>query len=146
MAALANIIINDGQATPVAHTFSPSGPDKNGVSYLADRSGGIPLGYPTMSLDLREPLVAKPGQASSSNRIYKVTLGIIVPTLETATGSTSGGYAPVPQLAYETAVRIEFRLPERSALQSRKDILAYAKNLLGHATVVSMVQDLEAVY
>lgn len=39
MPALAALTINDGQATPVAHTFSPVRLDEKGVATFFDRSG-----------------------------------------------------------------------------------------------------------
>lgn len=146
MPALANIVINDGATTPVAHTFTPSGPDKNGVNWLFDRSGGIAIGFPAISIDLREPLPARNGQESLAARVYKATVKIVFPTLEVTSASTGTGIQPAPTKAYDTVVRMEFTLPERSTLQNRKDILAFAKNALAHATVASLVQDLESLY
>lgn len=57
--------INDGQATPVAHTFSPVSIDAAGIAKWVDRVGGISIGFPTVTLSVREP--------SKSSRAYKVT-------------------------------------------------------------------------
>lgn len=146
MPALAPIVINDGATTPVAHTFSPSGPDKNGVTYLYDRSGGIAIGFPSLALDLREPLSAKAGQASNANRIFRATAKVVFPILEVTSPTTGTGIQPAPTKSYDMTVKIEFLLPERSSLQNRKDILAYAKNILANSNMASLVLDLEAIY
>lgn len=146
MPALAPIVINDGASTPVAHTFNPSGPDKNGVTYLYDRSGGIAIGFPSLALDLREPLPAKAGQASYANRIFRATAKVVFPVLEVTSPTTGTGIQPAPTKSYDMTVKIEFLLPERSSLQNRKDILAYAKNILANGNMTSLVQDLEAIY
>ena len=54
MAAVANIVINDGQATPVAHTFEPTRVSPNLVSYH-DKVSGVFAGYPSISLGNRVP-------------------------------------------------------------------------------------------
>lgn len=146
MPALAPIVINDGATTPVAHTFNPSGPDKNGVNYLYDRSGGVAIGFPSIALDLREPLPARNGQASNANRIYRATAKVVYPILEVTSPTTGTGIQPAPTKSYDMTVKIEFLLPERSSLQNRKDIMAYAKNLLANANLTALVQDLESIY
>lgn len=148
MPALAAITVNDGQATPVAHTFNPVGPDVNGVSSFVDRSGGIAIGFPRIDISLREPLKAK-GAGSASDgksRIFKGVITIGVPTLETTSPTTGTGIQPAPTIAYVVAARLEFYLPERSTLAERKNLLAYVKNALAHATCTSVLQDLESIY
>jgi hypothetical protein len=137
MPAIGNIVINDGAATPVAHTFSPVGVE-GVVATHADRSAGIPVGYGNIAISLRKP--------ASGSGVYKASIKILVPTLEQTSPSTATGIQPAPTVAYTTAMHLDFLLPARSSLQNRKDILAYAKNLLSHATVVSVVENLENVY
>lgn len=144
MPSLATVVINDGAATPVAHTFSPSNPDKNGTNYWYDRSGGIAIGFPEVSLNLREPLAG--GKVSSADRVYRAKARIVMPVMEVTSPTTGTGIQPAPTKAYELVANLEFVLPERSTLQNRKDILAYAKNLLAHANSTAAVQDLEGVY
>lgn len=146
MPALAAITINDGAATPVAHTFNPSGPDKNGVNYLYDRSGGIAIGFPAISIDLREPAPATAGRSSSSERVYRATAKVVLPVLEVTSASTGTGIQPAPTKAYDVVFKAEFILPERSTLQNRKDVMAFAKNLLATSVLTSLVQDLESIY
>jgi len=137
MPAFAAITINDGAATPVAHTFSPNkliGP----AGDFEDRSGGIKSGYPVIKITANDP---KPGST-----ISKVDVEITVPTLETATGSTSGGFAPVPTKAYDCRFVGTFFLPVRSSLQNRKDLRAYVKNLLTHSLITDVVETQEKLY
>lgn len=140
MAARANIVINDGVATPVAHTFNPNSGDGNvpGVSIISyeDRLSGIQVGFPTISVQTRKP--------TKSNKNYKVSVKISVPVLETVSNSTVSGIAPAPTVAYTCTFIGDFISPERSTLPVRKDVLAYAKNLLANAVVTSAIQDLES--
>lgn len=140
MAARANIALNDGQTTPVAHTFNPNSGDGNvpGVSVISyeDRSGGIQVGFPRVSISTRKP--------TRQNRNYKVTAMVVVPVMENVSNSTVSGIAPAPTVAYEVMCTSSFVLPERSSIAARKDLLAYVKNLYAHAVMTSAVQDLES--
>lgn len=146
MPAIGNITINDGAATPVAHTFSPTKIDSNNVAYLHDRSGGIAIGYPSIALLTKLPSPAGAGQASGSNRVIRNNFKIELPILEVTSASTGSGIQPAPTLSYLCGVDINFRIAERSTLQNRKDILAFAKNLLSNASIVAMVENSEVVY
>lgn len=138
MASLATLTINDGQATPVAHNFDPTGPDRNGVITYEDRSGGVPLGYPTITLHKQSPR----GQST----VYRVKGAVNVPVLETATGTDPNGYVPGPAVAYVNRANVEFILPRRSANAERKDLRAYLVNLVSDAVAQAMVEDLEGVW
>lgn len=137
MAAVGNIVINDGQGTPVAHTFSPTVVQTDVVNYH-DRSGGIVLGYPELSL----------GQKMPANGVgsIKQTLRISVPTLETVTGSTGEGFAPKPTLAYKERAFVEVYHDPRSSLQERKNLNAYLKNGLANAAWTTLVENFEMPY
>lgn len=140
MAQRANIVINDGQATPVAHTFNPNSGDGNvpGSSQIVyeDRSGGVSVGFPSIFVITRKP--------NKQLRNQKVTLIVKRPVLEVLSNSTVSGIMPAPTAAYEVTFRGEFTLPERSDLATRKDLLAYVRNLLAHATITSAINDLES--
>lgn len=138
MPAIAEIYLNDGQATPVAHSFAPVNIDAQGVAKLADRSGGIALGFPVISLSLRNP--------SAGNRNYKLSARVLVPTLEVTSPSTSTGIQPAPTKAYDCLASIEFVMPERATLQERKNLQAYVANLLTDSTFTVMVENLETIY
>lgn len=138
MAAIAPVVLNDGQATPVAHTFAPDDM-QDGVARWADRSGGIALGYPVISFSLRKP--------NKQTRNYKLIAKVQVPTLEVTSPSTSTGIQPAPTKAYDCLATIEMVLPDRSTQQERKNLLAYLKNYLANATVITAaVQDYERVF
>lgn len=137
MAALANLTLADGQATPVTHTFGPQGIE-NGIATWLDRSGGIAVGYPRVTFRLDE---AGPSKANN-----KLTVRVVRPVLEVTSPSTSTGIQPAPTLAYNLVSEASFVLPQRSALAERNDILAYTKNLLANALVTNAVQNYEQVW
>ena len=139
MPAFASITINDGQAAPVAHTFTPTRIDEKGVASFFDRSGGVAIGFTRFTVRLTEPQPAKSGVASDAvKRVYRFTTTIDVPKLESATA--------VPTVAYVHTSRLSMDLPERGAIADRKDLLAYQANSLGNATIKSIVENLESFY
>lgn len=139
MAQIVNIVINDAATTPVAHTFAPvTSYDAQGVANWADRSGGISVGFPTLSFKLREP--------TKGSRTYRLTAKVKLPVLDVTSPSTGTGIQPAPSVAYNLETHIEMVMPERATLQNRKDILAYAKGYMANAAITTAVENLEPVY
>lgn len=131
MSAQANVVINDGQAAPVAHTFSARGADMK-LALWTDTSGGIGIGMGKITLSYV--------QQPASNGSYKVEARVTIPVMETISGS-DGGYTPVPKVAFNLFSKIEFVVPNRASLQNRKDLLAYTKNLLAQAVMSDTIHD-----
>ncbi len=138
MTAFAALTVNDGLATPVAHTFSPVKIDAGGVAKWVDRSGGIALGFPTITMSVREP--------TSGSRSYKVTRKIVVPVLEVTSPSTATGIQPAPTKAYDLIQNTEWVLPERSTLAQRQDLIAYAKNFDALAVLTDAVKNFDNIF
>jgi len=131
MPAIGNITINDGAATPVAHTFGVVTTDGKVATY-ADRSGGVPAEFPLIKISSTVP--------NGSARFFRHELSISMP--KAATDPQTGK----SYIARQTQARTIYTLPETGLLQERKDILAFNKNLQALALVTSLVQDLENVY
>jgi len=124
MSAQADIVINDGATTPVAHTFSKRGATMD-LAIWKDLSSGMDIGLPYITQSLK-----KFGKGATAEN--KLDLRIVVPILETISGS-DGGYTPSPKPAYQMMARLEVKCPVRSTLQNRKDIVAYVTNLMAIA-------------
>lgn len=139
MAAIAAVVLANGENTPVNKTFDPVNIIAD-VAQWADRSGGIALGYPVVTLAVRPPV---PGNRTRNN---KVTFKIVTPVLEVTSPSTATGIQPAPTKAYDLVFDGSFILPERCSLAERKNILAFAKNALSHAVLQNAVWNLEPVY
>ncbi len=131
MPAIGTLTINDGQSTPVAHSFAPV-TTTGSESRYADRSGGKPAGYLLVNARQKDP--------SNGARNYRMQYEIVLPTV--ATDATSGK----DYVARTARCNIEFVLPETSVLQERKDLLAYAKGLLADAITTDVVTNLEHIY
>jgi len=138
MAQQANIVIGDGAATPVNHTFSPVGKNDAGVAKWVDRVGGIAIGYPVITLAVREP--------TKTRRAFQVTRRVVLPILEVTSPSTSTGIQPAPTKAYDLVCDTTYSLPERSSKLERQHLLAYAKNFDASAVMLAAVQDFEPAW
>lgn len=134
MATFANIVINDGAATPVAHTFAVKSND-NRISKFEDRVGGVPIGYSKLTVAIAD--------INKNNR--RVSLSIEVPILEAVSGANPSGFTPAAQVAYYDKVDVSFVTNNRSTTQNRKDVLAFVKNALALALVTSIVVDGEEI-
>lgn len=144
MPAIANIALNDAQATPVLHTFAPVNQDAKGTWWWEDQTGVSPLGFNRISADFKR-LGNPAAGATSASRVSRVNFSIHTPKLE-ALSNNSAGYTPAPTVAYIPRFNGEFILPERASLQDRKDLRKYAQFLLADASVIAMVETLLGIY
>lgn len=126
MPAIAALTVNDGLASPVAHTFSPVSTTGTKAKW-ADRSPTIPAGYRTISHELVEP--------NGNRTVNKVTMGFMCPTVASVNG--------VDTVVRYNSGQLVLNLHPESTLQERKDILAYVANSLGLAVVKTSVENLE---
>lgn len=139
MTAFVNITLNDGQATPVAHTFAARRITE-GIAKWQDVSSGVAVGFPTVTASLREPV------KGSKVPVYRAEIVITVPKLETVNASTYNGITPAPTKAYDCVAKLTLLLPERSETAVRKDMRAYLANALAQADIKTMIEDLAFVY
>lgn len=145
MPARANIVVNDGKATPVAHTFNPA--EDGDLDIFEDKSGGIAIGFPLITLRFRRPTGPQNGSQSSANgRVYRAQLNFSWPVLEVTSPSTGTGIQPAPTVAYVLRSNQEWILPERSTQADRKDLRAIVYNSLNNADIKKVLEDLEAFW
>lgn len=136
MPASANITISDGQTTPVAHTFAPA---KTSADYSLheDRISGLYIGYNKLTMSLTRP--------NAKSRNIKLMVKVETPKLETL-GTSASGFTPPPTVAYRPVCEVVFTFPERCALQDRKDLQAFVKNMFSNAFLTSAVENFELPY
>lgn len=144
MSAVSNIVLNDAQATPVAHTFIPLGPDAAGRWWFEDQTGSSPLNYNRISLQLVRAAVGKPGE-NAGDRTSRVKISIHTPKLETL-GTNDAGLTPPNQVAYVPRCNVEFIMSDRASLQDRKDLRKYVDYLLAETQLTNMVENLQNIY
>lgn len=141
MPALAAITINDGKATPVAHTFTPA-ENKDGRAIFEDRSISTTyIGAWRLVIALRRPV----GPAKMATRNIRVNVRVDTPTLEVLSGNDAG-YTPAPTVAYRTVANAEFTLPERATKADRKDMRVLMANALLSTAAASAIDDIESFW
>jgi hypothetical protein len=144
MSAVANIVLNDAQVTPVAHTYIPLGPDSSGTWWWEDQTGPASIAYNRLSMQQVRPPPAQAG-VNSDKRVNRIKIGIHTPKVE-ALGVSDSGYTPSPTIAYTPRCNIEFIVSERGSLQDRKDLRKYAAGLLDEQQLKDMVELLQNVF
>jgi hypothetical protein len=136
------IALADAQATPVTHTFNPFGLDpKTGLFTFEDTSAASAIGNWRIKIALKRPPAPSSG-VSSKGRVYRATITLEEPVLETLSNSTVSGILPAPQVAYVPRCFIDLVLPERSSLTDRKSLRKMTWNLMNDANVVAVVENL----
>lgn len=129
MPAIAALTINDGQTTPVGHSFAPVTTDGSTAKW-ADRSPSIPSGFRTISYE-----VAGPAGSRTTN---KLQAGFMNPTVATVNS--------VDQVVRYSSAQVTLNIHPDATLQERKDLLAYIVNFFNNATVKASVENLEPFY
>lgn len=142
MPTAANIVINDGQTTPVAHTFAPAKTMAD-FALFEDRAAGIYIGYNKLTFSLKRP---QPQAADVANRNLKLSIKLETPKMETVSNNTVTGIAPAPTVAYRPVAELVVTLPERCSLQDRKDLQALVRNALSNAFVTAAFENYELAY
>jgi len=137
MAAFANLSINDGQTTPVAHPFT-TGPNlmlPDGTMRFSwldfSVNGGVGIGANRVDMDVRMPTWGarnRPSKAGDSSQQLAVQYRFVLPTLETLSNNTSSGINPQPTHAFDTTVWVKVVRNGRAGQQPVKDALAFARN------------------
>jgi len=132
MPSNAPISIQDAASTPVTHVFSPIGIDASGVATFKERTSGVPIGYPALTVSMRDPVGTSP--------VYRGKIQLSLPQTVTTT-DTSGKAAT--SVDYTLVATLDIQIPVKSTLQNRKDLAKLMANALNNAQIQSVVQDLE---
>lgn len=136
MAQIANIVLADGQTTPANHTFEPyisQKADKPAIWY--NKEATSPLGYRrvTLYVDFKQSGISKVRIVISDPVLASLPSGCCVDQ-------------NTPQVSYTDFFDGTFSLPAGSTIQNRKDILAFAKNLLNQSVMTDAVVNLTPAF
>lgn len=145
MAAIANIVLNDAQATPVAHTFAYASADNqrgSGQVVYEDRAIGVYIGYNKLTLAITRPK----GETRSASRNLQLMIKIETPKMEVLSNSTVTGISPAPTVSYRPVAELKVTMPERAQLQDRKDLQKYLREALNNAFVTDLFEKYELPY
>lgn len=129
MPDIAALAIDDGQASPVEHTFSPVTTNGSAAKW-ADRSPSIPSGFRTISYEVAPP--------SGNRTTNKVQAGFLNPTVATV--------ETVDKVVRFSSAQVTLNIHPDATLQERKDLLAYVVNFFSDADVKSSVYNIEPFY
>lgn len=139
MAAIAPIAIQDGQGTPVTHTYNPV-QTADPATYLRNGDTSVPVvGFEQIMLSLKNG-------ANTSEAITRAKVTLRIPVLETPSGGAPSGYVAPPKVAYYLQANIDFLLPNRSTAAQRKDLRVLLADLLGETQIATMVEAMERPY
>lgn len=133
MPTFQRIALPNGLATPVVHNFDPANNETDGqkrVLSYEDRISGSPVAFGKLAINV-----------NSGSPVRTVRIAFRVPTLETVSGAAPSGYQPAPREAFYESVVLEFKTHQRGTDAGRKDLVAYAKNILANADVVAVIVD-----
>lgn len=135
MPQLQTLVITDGAATPVAHTYLPREIKQPGNIGTVVESTGVPVGDPRVTVSL--------GQPTTSGR-YKPSLRITIPVVQTET-INGVGKPVVVRTAY---VEVNCNFDGTSTEVERRDALALIRSALGadKTLVYNTLVKLEGVY
>lgn len=136
MSKIQPIVIADGASAPASKTFDPVRPQQGDISAVwTNKDTESPLGY------RRITLVNKVRNDGGS----KVDITIADPVLAVVNGACCVD-KNMPAVSYTDFANISFVIPAGATTSNRKDILAFAKNLLADAQVVDVVVNNNIVY
>jgi len=135
MSAIAPIVINDGAATPVAHTFNPV---TSVPPFYRESQAGLAL--------VGQGRITVTSSQEAGNGMSKVRAVLELPALETVTAQNAQGYTAQPKVAYTHKVDATFFLPNRGTAQQRKDLRTLFSNLLSNAQIIDNIDNLAPPY
>lgn len=129
MAQATPLVINDGQATPVATTFNPESVTPS-LSVFADRTAGIAMAFRRLKLSL--------SFASGKSLVNRAKYSIEIPVTQSVNGVTT--------VAYTLRANLDVILPDAATDAQRKDLYAFLKNGLANPLIQGMMRDLDPVF
>lgn len=129
MPQLASIAINDGETTPVTHTFAPV-TTTGTKAKLANRSAAIPKGFEVLESEVVFP--------KSETGAYRIMYNLQLPEVATVDGQ--------PTIVNQDSVSLVFNFSQKSSSQRRKNARTLTTNLLANATIQSMIDNIEPQY
>lgn len=137
MAQIANIVINDGAATPVAHTFIPQSIVSGSHAKWRENQSGLPI----IGQGVLEVKVAE-----LRSGVMQCHVSLATPCLEAASGANANGYTAAPKVAYTPLVGATFNFDKRTTMQQRKDLRVLLMNALANAIVIDAVDNLNPAF
>ena len=135
MAQISQLSLADGQANPATHVFKPTLPQQGtSPAQWVNAESATLVGNRKVTL-----------RVSERQNKYEVEVRVTDPVLSVVS-DTCCDIQNVPAVAYTNTFSGTFTIAKSATLQNRKDILAYAKDILAATVLQSAVEDLEQVW
>lgn len=134
MAAISNIVVFDGAATPVSHTLLPISVSRSGTEVVAEYREMLPSvpAYAQVRATLKLSIL--------KSGVYRTDATIVVPVMEAILNQNAAGYTAAPKVAYENKVTTTAFFHPRSTVTDRRLARQLSVNLGGSiATTVAPV-------
>lgn len=131
MPAIADLVINDGLAVPVARTFVPLSASSNQSVHVYRREA-IAAGDPTILTSFSPP--------NGSRRTYRVNLRVNLPTVVLDSNTS------VSSVLHTARFNADVVIPEAMTQADRDDFAAFIKNALADSVIEGIVADLDPIY
>lgn len=128
MSAIANIVVFDGQATPVSHTFVAASVARLGTDVIAsykEQTAGVPD-------EAQGRVTVKYSKLGSG--VSRTSVRVELPVMESISGVNSAGYTAAPKVAYTDTVEVVGYYHQRSIIAGRRGVRQMAANLLNNVT------------
>lgn len=131
---VAPIVLPDAATTPVNHTFDPSSV-KGDTGSWNNSAPSLPIGFETIDMTLTDP--------SGKVTVYRQVTAMRLPVLKTTTDTGGNSTTTVD---YWLEARLELKIPARSTIQNRKDLVKLFTGLMSNAQFIAQAQDLKHAY
>lgn len=142
MPTLAAVLCDDGETPLVQHTFTPLGPDADGVQWFEET---VPAPANSLAAKRFSVSIKRPAPGKSLDGVARVTIRLWLPVMETLATSDTG-ITPAPTVAYRLYAELRYVVPERSTVQERKNMVALVKNFTSAASILDVIQKLQPLY
>ena len=129
MSQAANIVLADGQATPVNVTFTPESVTP-ALSIFSDRSAGAAVGFRRLKVSNRF--------AGGKSTVNRASFSVEYPVITTVNGISSQ--------AYVLRANVDLILPDQATDMERKNLYAFIKNGLTNTLIQGAMRDLDPLY
>jgi hypothetical protein len=131
MTAASNIVISDGQSTPVAHTFVPARKAGDVVFWEERVTANTAAGFYTISIGANSP---------TSRQVVRAKIALAIPfeVLDSDTGLYS--YPSIGR------ANIDILVPVSATVGERANLYAYIKNLVSNSVIDNLVNDLDTPF
>lgn len=134
MSSISDLVAFDGDTTPTTHTFKAQKVSvENGVAkgIWKEVTAGVPVyAQGTVEATMRE----------LGSGIYRASIRVSLPVMESISGQNSSGYTAPPKVAYVDTVECTGYFSPRSTVTGRRRVRQLATNILGGiATTVTPV-------